>query len=90
MDIQKLLQIVIGAAVGLAFLSNLTLYLAFKAHKVEVNFARSIKPGFLDNIYRQHPEMHAPILGITLQMAALSKILVVVAAAAFFVIRGLG
>lgn len=90
MDIQNLLKIIIGAAVGLAFVSNLTLYIAFKSHKVEINFARSIKPGFLDNLYRQHPEMHSPLLGIALQLAALSKILVVVAAVAFFVLRGLG
>ena len=90
MDIQNFLRIALGAAVGLAFVSNLVLYIALKAHKVEINFARSIKPGFVENLYRQTPVMHSPLLGITVRLATLSKILVVVTAIVFFLLRNVG
>jgi hypothetical protein len=89
MEIMQVLKVALAASVALAFVSNLVLYIAFKAHKVEVHFARSVKPGYIENLYRQTPAMHMPLLGVTVRLATLSKILVVVSAIAFFVLRGL-
>ena len=88
MDIVLFLKVALALAVGIAFVSNLVLYIAFKVQKVEVSFGRAVKPGYVENLYRQTPVMHNLILGVTVRLATLSKILVVVVAIAFFLLKG--
>ncbi len=55
-------KIGIAVSVGLAFVTNLILYVAFCSQKVAVDFMRSIRPGYLENLYRQTPAIHSPRL----------------------------
>ena len=90
MSLQQILQLVLAACVGVAFLSNLVIYFAFKAHGIKMSAGGSIKAGYIENIYRQTPKLHSPLLGLTIRLASWSKILVVLAGIAYIILRAAG
>ena len=90
MSLQQILQLVLAACVGVAFLSNLVIYFAFKANGIRISAAGSIKAGYIENLYRRTPKLHSPLLGLTIRLAAWSKVSVVVAGIAYIILRAAG
>jgi hypothetical protein len=80
MSMDLLLKIAISVTVGLAFTTNLILYLALRSHHIEVDLMRSVKPGYLENLYRQTPKLRSPFLSFTSVVCTLSKVLFVLVA----------
>jgi hypothetical protein len=74
MPFELILKIAISALVGLAFISNLILYTALRSNDVRVEFMRSVKPGYLENLYRQTPSLKSPFLSFTSFVCTFSKI----------------
>ena len=74
MPTDLLLKIAISTTVGLAFISNLILYVALRSQGITVRFMRSVKPGYLENLYRQTPALRSPLLGIASFVCTFSKI----------------
>lgn len=70
-----LLKIALSATVGLAFISNLILYAALRSQHISVEMMRSIKPGYLENLYRQTPKLKSPFLDFVSIVCTLSKVL---------------
>lgn len=74
MSTELLLKIAISTTVGLSFISNLILYVALRSQGVTVHFMRSVKPGYLENLYRQTPALRSPFLSFTSIVCTFSKI----------------
>ena len=87
MSLPNILQLSLAACVGVAFLSNLIIYFAFKAHGVQTSLSASLKSGYVENLYKQTPALQSPLLSITIRLASWSKIFTVVVAVAYIVLR---
>ena len=75
-----ILKIAIAGTVGLAFISNLILYIALRSSNIEVAFMTSVKPGYLENLYRQTPALRSPFLSFVSFVCTLSKVLFILIA----------
>jgi len=84
-----MLRIALGAVIGAALVFHVVAVAALKLRRVDISVARSIKPGMLENRYRRIPPPRSPVIGVLVTLAGLTKILAVIAAAAFFVLRNL-
>ena len=89
MDIVTALKIAIAASVGLAFITNMTLYIALRSHDVQVDLMRSIKPGYLENLYRQTPALKSAFLNLVALLCTLSKIMVIIVGAGLLIVSSI-
>ncbi len=78
MDLITIFKIAVAASVGVAFITNLTLYIALRSRDVQVDFMRSIRPGYLENLYRQTQELKSPFLDLVALLCTLSKVSVII------------
>jgi hypothetical protein len=83
------LKVALAAVVGLALVTNLVLYTALRAKGVEVRFMLSVKPGYLENLYRQTPSLRSALLSAVAGLCTLLKILVIVVAIGLVVVGSL-
>ena len=89
-NLQNILRISLAATIAAAVVSTLAVYLAFKVHRVDVGLARMVKPGTVENLYRRNPKMRSLLLDIAVRISGWSKILSVLVAVVFVVLRSLG
>jgi hypothetical protein len=89
MTIDTTLKIGITAALGLAFITNIVLYIALRRRGVRIELMRSVKPGYLENLYRQTPSMASAFLSIVTFLCTWSKILVISVGIALVVVTSI-
>ena len=84
---EQILKIGLFAIVGLAFISNMILYIALRVNGIEVNIMKSAKPGYLENLYKQTPKLRSIFLSFVSYICTLSKLLFVLVAIAIVLWR---
>lgn len=75
--LQDMFKIGIAASIGLAFITNLILYIALRSENITVSMMKSAKPGYLENLYRQTPALKSFFLSFVAVVCTLSKVLVI-------------
>jgi hypothetical protein len=85
MTVDVVLKAAVAVTVGLAFIANLVLYMALWSRGIRAELMRSVKPGYLENLYRQTPSMASTFLDIMSLLCTWSKILVIVVGIALVV-----
>ena len=87
MYLKHILHIVLASVLGGAFLIHFIVVIALKGHGVDIDFARSIKPGIIENAYRYNTNAHSRLLGVLVRLSGFTRLVFVFAAIAFFLLR---
>ena len=88
MHYKHILHMVFASVLGGAFLIHFVVVIALKAYGVDIDFARSIKPGIIESAYRANDNAHSHHwLGVLVRLSGVSRVIFVFAAIAFFLMR---
>ena len=89
MEFQTLLRIGLGASIGTAAVVHILVIIVLKAYRADIGFARSIKPGIIENAYKRHPNTKSLWLGALVRLCGITKLLAAAFAVVYFVLSGL-